>query len=126
MASNVIHIDPSSDEKISFREKIGSSYTDLSSDYENIVAFLYDQLDNEVEKWSRETQTGYETIFEPSSTQVDLYIARGLVADYIGQKMILEFKSIESVAGKGLEDDQEHLLTRIDLKVLKSNMGTTA
>jgi len=126
MGNQVLTIDPSTDNKLSFRESINDVYVDLSTTYANLVAYLYDCEDNIVTKFSRETQAGYETIFAPSTTQADLYIERGTIDDYIEQNMILEWKSVEDVASRNLGDNQEHLLTRISLKVQKSNMGTAS
>lgn len=118
------HLDPSSDNPLSFKEKVGSAYQNLATKYANLVAYLYDPGGTLVKKWSRETQSGYETIYAPDVYTGKFYIERGVLTNYKGKIMKLEIKTIETVASRGLADDEEHLLDEVELSVGKTNMGT--
>lgn len=120
------HLDPSSDNPITFKEKVGSTYQNLATKYANLVAYLYDPGNTLINKWSRETQSGYDTIYAEDVYTAKFYIERGLLANYKGKRMKLELKTVETVASRGLTDNEEHLLDEVELSVGKTNMGTNS
>jgi len=118
------HLDPSSDNKLTIKEQLTSStYVNLAITYANVVAYLYDLANTIIKKWSRETQSGYETLYAPDVYTLEFYIERGDLDDYQAKKVRLEIKTVETVASRGLEDDEEHLLGSQVLIVGESNMG---
>ena len=116
-------LDPSSDNKLTFKEKVSGSYVNLATVYENVVAYLYDGS-TVVDKWSRETQTGYKYMYATDNYTLEFYITRGILTNYKTRSLKFEIKVIKSVEGRALTDNKEHTLGVITLDVGKTETGT--
>lgn len=119
-------LDPSSDNLHVFKEKVNGVYVNLASTYSNVVAYLYNESGDEIKKWSRELQAGYDSIYATDNYTLEFYIYRELLINYKGKTVKLEIKAIRNVASRGLTDDKEHSLGWIQKKVGESKMGTAA
>ena len=122
----MVEVDPSSDNRLTIKEKVNDVYIDLAATYANVVAYLYDSTNDLIKKWSREAQTGYESLYVVDAYTLEFYIERGFLTAYKGGKVTIEVKTVETVASKGLTNDEEHLLASGKLSVGKSNMGVDA
>jgi hypothetical protein len=120
------YLDISSDNLLLIEEEINDVAVNLATTYENIVAYLWDVSDTLIDKWSRETQSGYRTIYVIDNYSCEFYIYRGLISTMKNKKVHLEIKVIKSVASRDLDDDLEHTLYEGDFSVSESKMENDA
>ncbi len=118
-------LDPSSDNKLVFKEKVSGAYINLTTTYSNVVAYLYDST-TVVNKWSRTAQTGYDLMYATDVYTLEFYVERGTVDDYKGKALRLELKVVKAVTGRGLTSNVEHTLGKFSLNVDTTEMGTAA
>jgi hypothetical protein len=117
-----VHLDPSSDNELIFKEKVSDVYINLATTYSNVVAYMYDHKSKLIEKWSRETQSSYRSMFATDNYTLMFYTYRGLLTDYKNKTVHLEIKVVKEVIDRDLDDNEEHLVAEYDLRVGDTKM----